>query len=191
MGDYTDALGRFRGVAVQQFGAEGDQPNLSAGYAAAMLRYLKDVAAKLRESPCEPWKLVGDGIARTAYAAKLAPAARDRLWSWARCVCQAADEEGLPFAPVKPNPLADYNSLRSSLGNPPVKLSTGLGPHDIDESDGPTSEAEPDPADIYVDPELETSAKPKPKKPPTAGDKFNTGLFLLAVIVVASIFHRR
>jgi hypothetical protein len=57
-----------------------------------------------------------------------------------------------------------------------------------DDEDGPAA----DPADIYVDPSLEpTAVKPKPKKPPTAGDKLNTGLFLVAVIVIASIFHRR
>jgi hypothetical protein len=194
VGDYLDALGRFRGMAVQQFGSDGTSPNLTVGFGASMLRYLKARLDGLdTKTDCEPWQGVGDGLARTPWNDQLAPAARDRLWSWASCVCEALDERGVPFQPVKPNPRADYDALRKSLGNPPVARTvtdpdTGQPYVERDDEDGPAA----DPADIYVDPSLEpTAVKPKPKKPPTAGDKLNTGLFLVAVIVIASIFHRR
>jgi hypothetical protein len=205
---YLDAYERFRAWAHGAFGGPADAPNMLAANAAAVLRYLKGRQAML--SPAHKlatrWDTVGRSIADTQPTAQLDDGTRERFWTWAKRVCEAADVDGLAFVAVKVSPAEDYVLLRRAIygddasdtptGRPLDEDAGGDGERDFTDAENVERDgAEPDPADIYVDPSLETAAvkpkKPPAKKPPTAGDKFNTGLFLLAVIVVASIFHRR
>lgn len=172
VGSYLDALARFKTMAQGLYGGSPDTPDLKGGYAAAMLRYLKDRAAELKSpAPCEPWELIGRELARVPFDTRLPADLRDRLWSWAQCICGALDDAGHPFKPVKPTPSEDHAALVRKFGGASTPKSKPV--------------TSPDEAD-----ELELEAKPKaPVKTP--GDQINIGLFLIAVIVVASVFHRR
>lgn len=169
VGQYVEALGRFKAFAVGKFGGPAATPDIRAAEAAAVLRYLKGVEEKIPTPGAPSWGPVGGRIAKVAITSLLPEAVRDELWTYAAAICGRADADGVPFLTAHPDPAADYAVLRKTLGM------TGPAPT------APTTPAEAD--------ELEAEAK-KPVKGPTPGDKFNTGLLMVAIIVIAALGHR-
>lgn len=181
MGSYSDAYDRFRLMALGRFAGPPATPNLEAGYAASMLRYLKDRAA-LVAAPLPSWQGFGRDIALTKLNNKIPVPARDDLWEWAAAVCKAADATGLPFLAVTPQPAVDHALLRKLFdldATPPKSTGPATTPGDDDDADA-----------ARITDELEAGAKkPDPSRSP--GDQINLALFFIAAIVVASVFHRR
>ena len=179
VGPYLEAFDKFRLMALGRFGGDAAAPRIEAGYAASVIRYLKERAAELARPVDRSWADIGHATAETKLGAKIPAEASAELWQWAREICERADAEGMPFKAVTPNPINDHALL--------VKWHRANG--------GGGAPADPAPA---TDPLTATQAdeleaewgKAKPKPGPTPGDKFNTGLLLIAVIIIASLGHR-
>lgn len=172
MGAYADALERFKVYARSTWQGASNAPNITAGFAASMLRYLKDRQEKLGAPLDTPWEPIGRAIVATAIDKLLPPDVAVELWRWAGEVCDQADREGMAFVKVTPNPVIDYGLLRMRFP---------LAPRPPAPSASPTVTPDAD--------ELEAEAK-KPKPGPTPGDKANTGLLLIAIIIIAALGHR-